>query len=60
MTKERKRLDRLKRLGGPFTDADEVKVYVAGPDITDKEKKVRMKMELQFARDSSTKDRPPL
>ena len=47
MTKERK------RLGGPFTDADEVKVYVAGPDITDKEKKVRMKMELQFARDST-------
>ena len=33
MTKERKRLeklDRLKRLGGPFTDADELKV--AGPE----------------------------
>ena len=57
MAKERKRLeklDKLKRLGGPFTDADEVKVYVADDDVTEKEKKVRMKMELQFARDSST------
>ena len=57
MAKERKRLeklDKLKKLGGPFTDADEVKVYVGDNDITEKEKKVRMKMELQFARDSST------
>ena len=54
---ERKRLDKLdklKKLGGPFTDADEVMVYVGDPEITEKEKKVRMKMELQFARDSST------
>ena len=57
MAKERKRLeklDKLKRLGGPFTDASEVEKYVSDPEIVEKEKKGRMKMELQFARDSST------
>ena len=54
----------LKRLGGPFTNAEEVKVNVDDLEISEKEKKVRMKMELQFARDSSTTlpqtDPPPL
>ena len=54
---ERKRLDKLdklKKLGGPFTDAAEVQSYVQDTEILPKKKKERMKMELQFARDSST------
>ena len=55
--KERKRLDildSLKEQGGPFTDADQVKDYMDKVDITDKIKQVRMKKEIQFARESST------
>lgn len=53
---ERKRLDMLdmlKERGGPFTDADEVDQYLDNTK-DGKEKQKRMKMELQFARDSST------
>ena len=54
---ERKRLDKLdklKKLGGPFTEAEEVEKFVIDPKIPEKTKKDQMKMELQFARDSST------
>ena len=53
---ERKRLDTLdtlKGLGGPFTDAVEVEEFLS-QEIPQKERKLRMKLELQFARDSST------
>ena len=54
--KEDKRLDNLEFLkskGGPFTDEREVEEYLA-KDEQEKDKVKRMKMELQFARDSST------
>jgi hypothetical protein len=53
---ESKRLDKLnqlKALGGPFTDAGEVEDYLKLA-VAAKKKKQRMKLELQFARDSST------
>ena len=53
---ESKRLDKLnqlKALGGPFTDAREVEDYLKLA-VSGKKKKQRMKLELQFARDSST------
>ena len=53
--KERKLLDFLEELkegGGPFTDADRVKEYVDRGGIPEKEKKKRLKKELQFARES--------
>ena len=40
-------------MGGPFTDAGEVKLYLC-QDIAQSGRKKRMKLELQFARDSST------
>ena len=55
--KEEKRLDTLdylKTKGGPFTDEREVDVYLKKTDIEEKEKIKRMKLEMQFARDSST------
>ena len=55
--KERKRLDmleKLKDLGGPFTDADMVRDFLGLPDIPDKFKQKRLKLEVQFARESST------
>ena len=55
--KERKRLDlldSLKENGGPFTDADQVQLYLDQEGITDREKQIRMKKEIQFARQSST------
>ena len=55
--KEDKRLDILdflKSKGGPFTDEREVEDYLAKEDEPEKEKVKRMKMELQFARDSTT------
>ena len=55
--KEDKRLDNLEFLkskGGPFTDEREVEEYLANKDEQEKDKVKRMKMELQFARDSST------
>ena len=56
-TKERKRLDmleKLKRLDGPFTDADMVEDFLKAKDIPDKVKQNRLKLEVQFARESST------
>ena len=53
---ERKRLDTLdtlKGMGGPFTDASEVELFLH-QDWDAKKRKARMKLELQFARDSST------
>lgn len=47
-------LDFLKSKGGPFTDHREVDKYLGRTDETEKEKVKRMKMELQYARDSST------
>jgi len=47
-------LDFLKSKGGPFTDHREVDEYLGRTDETEKEKVKRMKMELQYARDSST------
>ena len=55
---EKKRLallDGLKKAGGPFTDADEVKAYIASSDYPEPVKKLRMKAEIQFARDSTTR-----
>ena len=57
MDKEKKRLDKLellKQAGGPFTEAEQVEEYLADQSIADKMKQQRMKMEIQFARDSST------
>ena len=54
---ERKRLDvleDLKQMGGPFTNADEVKIFLDDNDMTDDAKKRRIKIEVQFTRDSST------
>ena len=55
--KERKRLnvlEVLKAAGGRFTNAEEVVLYLARTDLSEKEKQARMKKELQFARESST------
>ena len=48
------KLEVLKQAGGPFTKAEEVEKYLADKEILPKQKQTRMKMELQFARDSST------
>ena len=56
-TKERKRLDMmeaLKDVGGPFTNSDMVKEYVEADDLSEKTKQKRLKLEVQFARESST------
>ena len=53
---ERKRLtmlEELKSVGGPFTNAEEVELYMASP-VPDGVKQKRMKKEIQFARESST------
>ena len=54
--RERKRLDvmaKLKASVGPFTSAEEVEAYLK-TDVNIKAKQQRTKMELQFARHSST------
>eukprot|EP00058_Branchiostoma_floridae_P018115 XP_002603604.1 hypothetical protein BRAFLDRAFT_93148 [Branchiostoma floridae] len=54
---ERKRLDMLDKLkasGGPFTDSSEVEQFIASEKLNDKEKQQRMKLEVQFARESTT------
>ena len=54
---ERKRLDMLnslKSLTGPFTDAVEVEEYLAEPTLSEKVKQQRLKLEVQFARESTT------
>ena len=55
---ERKRivsLQKLKEQGGPFTSAEEVDAYLADlDDVNKKEKQKRMKLEVSYARDTST------
>jgi hypothetical protein len=56
LQKERKRLDLLEKLKaeqGPFTNAEEVKDYM-DTDVDPKVKQIRLKKEVQFARNSST------
>ena len=54
--KERKRLDMMAALNinGPFTDAGSVQNYLESVEVGDKEKQSRLKLELRFARGSST------
>ena len=46
-------MEELKKNGGPFTDAQEVEQYLSH-EVDIKKMKKRMKLELQFARESST------
>ena len=48
-----KQLEYLKKEGGPFTTCEEIDEYLGKDDIENKLKKKRMKMEVQFSRDSS-------
>ena len=55
--KERKRLNMLEHLkikGGPFTDAEAVSKYLESPLEDPRKKQSRLKLELRFARESST------
>ena len=55
--KERKRLNMLEQLkieGGPFTDAEAVSKYLESPLEDPRKKQSRLKLELRFARESST------
>ena len=57
LRQERKRLnmlDALKEYGGPFTVADEVSLYMMKEDVDEKSKQRRLKLEIQFARESTT------
>ena len=48
-------LQKLKEQGGPFTSAEEVDAYLSDLDETNmNEKKMRMKLEISYARDTST------
>ena len=48
-------LEELKNKGGPFTSAEEVDSFLADLNSTnEKDKKQRMKKEVQYARDTST------
>ena len=51
--KERKRLDMLDQLNA-FTDAVQAQEYLAMPGLSEKEKQVRLKKELLFAREICT------
>ena len=51
--KERKRLDMLDQLNA-FTDAVQAQEYLAMPGLSEKEKQVRLKKELQLAMEIST------
>ena len=56
MMQDCKRLDmfhKLKSEGGPFTCADDVNIFLSS-NVKEDIKKRRMKMEIKFARDSST------
>ena len=56
MIQEGKRLDilhKLKNEGGPFTSAQEVDIFMSS-NLKEEIKKKRMKLEIKFARDSST------
>ena len=48
-----KQLKELKRVGGPFTDVYSIDNYLADESLPMKERKSRMKMEIQYARDTS-------
>ena len=58
LVQERKRivsLQKLKEQGGPFTSAEEVDTNLSDLDETNKkEKQKRMKLEISYARDTST------
>ena len=57
LIQERKKLsmlEELKESGGPFTSAEEVDVFLANTTQDEKKKKKRMKVEIQYARDTST------
>ena len=57
LVKERKRLNLLEELkgySGPFTNSDEVQLYIDDVTLDSKTKQKRLKKEVQFARDSST------
>ena len=48
-------LQKLKEQGGPFTSAEEVDAYLGDLDDANmKEKQKRMKLEISYARDTST------
>ncbi|KAJ8395923.1 hypothetical protein AAFF_G00026310 [Aldrovandia affinis] len=54
--KERKRLDMLDTLkcsGGPFTDSGEVEKFLVDETLDDNAKQQRMKLEVEFAREST-------
>ena len=50
----------IKDAGGPFTDADEVQAYLHDEELSEKTKNIRMKKEMQFARESSTTRQNPI
>ena len=57
LIQERKKLsmlEELKECGGPFTSAEEVDVFLSNTTQDEKKKKKRMKVEIQYARDTST------
>ena len=56
MRQEQKKLgllEELKETGGPFTSAEQVEMFLESP-LDEKDKKKRMKMEITYARDSTT------
>ena len=57
LIQERKKLSMLEELkegGGPFTSAEEVGAFLDDTTQNEKKKKKRMKLEIQYARDTST------
>ena len=57
LIQERKKLSMLEELkegGGPFTSAEEVGAFLDDTTQDEKKKKKRMKLEIQYARDTST------
>lgn len=57
LIQERKKLsmlEELKEYGGPFTSAEEVDAVLDDTTQDEKKKKKRMKLEIQYARDTST------
>ena len=47
-------LEKLKEQDGPFTDAEQVEVYLSLRGIDEKERRKRLKLEIQYDRDTST------
>ena len=50
---KRKILEELKKEGVPFTNSDEIDLYMAREDITETAKQKRMKNEVKYAHDST-------